>query len=261
MSSMKTQFGAASLRGARERNEDAWDIDIECGVFVVSDGIGGGVHGDIASRTACTAVIDAARKLLQQEMPIDIEYLFEEANNAVDQTAHWLHAADEMGATLLVAYLDKQNNRACIAWAGDSVAYILKKRKGLILLTSPHRLNVTSNTLTSNIGCNLNQRAQIIETPIEPGDCLLLCTDGVWEVLEEDLILNMIQDEVNAPWLAELLVRTAVDAAGRYSDNATALVLIIDDEHCSSEGNTSTPTDACTSTDGSITPRYSIIEI
>lgn len=213
------------------------------GLFCVADGLGGYECGHIASAVAVRTIAHrltqgAFLRLLEidpseEDQPLDelVSRAFEEANQAVFKRAAG-------GATTLTAAL-MLGDQLVIGHVGDTRAYSIRDggiecltldhslvqqliETGAIneeeALDSPHR-----SVLWNAMGKNENLEVDITSHTVTPGSCLLLCSDGLWGVISEEEITNIIS-EVSGPEMAcEKLVRAANEAGG--PDNVTVILI------------------------------------
>jgi len=223
----------------RSNNEDSAAVDLELGLFIVADGMGGHAAGEVASRIAVEATIAALRSRprparLRDEGESLLQALHD-ANSAV------VREADErgtfgMGTTLSAIFVRKRN--ALIGHVGDSRIYAISK-KGITQLTTDHTLVASmveqglltpdqaathpdKHVLTQAIGTLGPLEPQVVHTKIPAKGRLLLCTDG----LHDALTLDEIRELARTPDLDEA-ARALVDranAAGGH-DNVTVLLV------------------------------------
>lgn len=256
MTQFKLNIGMASKRGPRERNEDAAAVSPSHDFFAVADGIGGAPLGDIASTLCCNAATIA-----YQETE-DLDFAFDRANEELLHLKDLLRTHDPAisnlsplssqpssqfskvtsaraphvvlnpssptfgtGCTLLLANL--KDDRFNVAWAGDTVA--LRLRAGLLESVAwPDNVNET-NELASAVGYTQGMTPLRNSCSVRAGDRFLLCSDGVWAELSDEHLSSLLASSDNAPWLAELVTREAIEQG---HDNATAIVIVVcDDEH------------------------------
>ena len=223
----------------RTNNEDCAAVDLELGLFIVADGMGGHAAGEVASRVAVEATLAALRarprpSRLRDEGEVMLQALHD-ANAAV------VHEADErgtfgMGTTLSAVFVRRRS--AVIAHVGDSRIYSISK-KGITQLTSDHTLVASmveqgvlsaeqaathpdKHVLTQAIGTLGPLEPQVLQAKIPAKGRLLLCTDGLHDALTlgeiEALALGEDLDEA-----ARALVDRA-NAAGGH-DNVTVLLV------------------------------------
>lgn len=230
----------------RRANEDFFLDRPEDGFFCVSDGMGGGDGGALASRWICDAfagVLDAERGSAYEIKQFALVREIQRVNDRIRAYAR-AHGYRMMGATLALMLVDHVDPaRALVCHAGDSRIY--RARAGALkLLTRDHtvgnelgralsenaaaraadlqsRRNPLTHILTRAIGTELRARPDLAEIDIRRGDRFLLCSDGVHDMLEDAEIAAFLKD---APEPAAAITRlsAAVRNAGA-ADNFTML--------------------------------------
>lgn len=230
---MKVFVSQATHSGReRESNEDACLVDEITCIVVLCDGVGGHEAGEVASQMGCTSVVASVN-----------------AGRSLPDAVHAAHdvvmaaatgGREGMATTLVAAHI--VGNKAELVWAGDSCAYLLDTKKGRCqLLTPPHSLVselVALGKLTAEEAKEHPMRHRITQClgikgrPFKPsnlqlslrdGDRLLLCSDGVSDVLDEAALWKLAGPEVDVLKAADALVNEAVELSGH--DNTTAIVL------------------------------------
>ena len=214
--------GSASKIGPRQQNDDYAAYSTRRDLFAVADGIGGAPHGDVAAKTSANVAV------VEFECGLNIEEALLAANDAVMELSWWIKSR-ETGSTLLLAARDDDDcpNRLDFAWAGDTVAFLLRDNS-FSLITTPHRVE-GSNALTAAVGYDRAMPFDTASCELQDGDRILMCTDGVWEQLEAPRLAELLATTDNAPWIAESITREAAEFG---TDNATAIVLIARSEAC-----------------------------
>ena len=176
----------------REDNEDAFFIDESIGFFMVADGVGGNVAGEIASRLAVEFISNYILKTLSSGNEISLAEAINAANEAVNEAGR-LNSDLKGMATTVVAALARENHLT-IANIGDSRAYLIRNRT-IEQVTEDHSLvaeNVRKgllskeeaktagdkNVITRALGSGLN------------GDRLVLYTNGLNDAINGDRILE-----------------------------------------------------------------------
>lgn len=222
---MGTAAAATDTGRVREGNEDAYALSSS--TWVVADGMGGHVGGEVAARAAADAALAA------------------EAADAVAVAHAAVLAATtpdlaDMGTTLVHATLvDAAGGRELqVRWAGDSRAYLLDG-EGLRQLTRDHnqaeellaeghltaeqaRVHPGQYRLTRALGLGRPAAPEPGEVTVPARGRLLLCTDGLTSELPDDAVAALLAD--GAPDdVARRLVGAAVEAGGR--DNVTVVVV------------------------------------
>lgn len=247
---MSLELRSASLtkQGDRSCNEDALGERITAAdaCLVVSDGAGGHGGGDVASRVAVAKVLDT----FEREPQVDAEHLLtllDRANQAVlEGQTRDVQLAD-MRATLVVLLIDRRQDIVLWAHSGDSRAYCF--RGGRILhQTLDHsvlqnmvaagyaeptalRTHPQRGKLLSALGSAESLRVSVASQPLalREGDVFLLCSDGLWEYVEETRMAQLLVN-ANSPqaWLQALETEVLAHARPNH-DNYSAITLWVDE--------------------------------
>lgn len=223
--------GSATHVGGRDNNQDS--MLLADGLYAVADGIGGFVKGDVASRLA----LDTLESTYAADRTVaGLLGAARAANEAV-----WLRAnADgtSMGTTL-VAVAMTTDAGAVAVHIGDSRLYRLRGGE-LAQLTDDHtvlaellrsrevsdddaRNHPHRHVLTRAVGVGPEVEIDHAELSAEADDRLLLCTDGLFNALEDDDIRQLLGADADPQRICDLLVEAAL--AADADDNVTALVL------------------------------------
>lgn len=247
---MQLTAAGATNPGPRRVNEDAHFVDLDLGLLVVADGMGGHNAGEVASRMAVDAVVEFIRTTRdrlditwpfpfdpRQSMSVNrLEAALRLANRRVHDAGERDPAHAGMGTTIVAALVD--GNRIVIGHVGDSRAYVL--RDGLLLQKTEDHTWVNAvmgksnpaaadhpfrHVLTSGIGLGAEVSPALAEEPLEPGERWLICTDGVHGSLDDDALRGAMAS-TSPDVAAREAVRRALDAG--TLDNATAVVLNVD---------------------------------
>lgn len=228
----------------RRANEDSFLDRPEDGFFCVSDGMGGGDGGALASRWICDAfagVMDAEKGSAYEIKQFALVKEIQRVNDRIRAYAR-ANGYRMMGATIAMMLVDPFSpSRALLCHAGDSRIYRLRDDR-LTLLTRDHtvgnelgralsenaaaraadlqsRRNPLTHILTRAIGTELRARPDLSEIDIRRGDRFLLCSDGVHDMLEDNEIAAALKG-VSDPSVAVTRLATAVRHAGA-ADNFT----------------------------------------
>ncbi|MDO4581881.1 MAG: Stp1/IreP family PP2C-type Ser/Thr phosphatase [Bacillota bacterium] len=232
---MRAEF--LSHRGAvRENNEDAVFCDSKSGLFVVADGVGGRAAGEIASATAVRIVAeklwdagDAAPDMLLREA-------FYEANDVLRNHGRE-KGMEGMGTTMTAACV--LDDKILIVHVGDSRAYLLN-RQGIRQLTTDHSLVqqlVQNGRLTAEEAKRHPQRnillralgqadlveVEEVETGWQKDDFLLLCSDGLYSLIEDEEIKEAVLRAANLRKAVDYLAELAYNRGG-YDNISLILV-------------------------------------
>jgi PPM family protein phosphatase len=250
----------------RSSNEDNFLIDQQLKLFVVADGMGGHASGEIASAMCVHLIRDAIhreRDLLEHyddddprchvEVCTLLEYAVHETCELIHKKAKQEPEKRGMGTTVVVLLII--GARGFIAYVGDSRIYLL--RGGVVYqLTEDHSLRnelirlgkITAeefedspyaglkNAMTRAVGVYEHVEVDTLDFDIVPGDAFLLCSDGLYEYLDDNDIANLI-GEADIRAAPGRLIELANTRGGK--DNVTAIVVQVggDDGHRAAEHN------------------------
>jgi len=230
---------AGTERGVNEDHCATLVLSATSAILVVADGVSGYEGGDTASRTAVTALLKSFQE--QSATVPTAKKLYraaQQANIAVYDLATVVPELRGMATTLTALVLER--DELSIVHVGDSRLYSIRSG-GITQLTKDHtvpaeraRLGLLSkervrthkdrSTLTRSLGRELIAQVDRISTRVEQGDMLLACSDGLYNVLDEEQIAETVRGR--APSAA---CRALVDRANERGtpDNLTAAVLRI----------------------------------
>lgn len=215
---------ATDVGRRRQRNEDALLAEPSQRLFVVADGLGGHPAGDVASRLTIDVL---ANELLDGSDVTDLMGTLGRA--LVDANQHVVTEAAQdpgkhgMGTTAVVARLSDDERLLTIAHIGDSRAYVLRGGE-LKRITEDHVLDgVFGRTLTQAIGSSNGVQPECAEVELQAGDRILLCTDGLTDMLEDHEIEAVLADDCSPEECCDRLVETALERGGH--DNVTVIVI------------------------------------
>ncbi|HZU82130.1 MAG TPA: protein phosphatase 2C domain-containing protein [Polyangiaceae bacterium] len=238
------QVVAASLtdRGTlREANEDACGMHVEgasCALVVVADGVSGYEGGEVASRMAVDVTIRAFREAPASWGPLKRVYrAAQQANIEIHDRALVVTELRGMSTTLTAVVV--QDGMLHAAHVGDTRLYLARDGK-LVQKTKDHTLagerariglgmrekgHPDRSTLTHSLGRELIAAIDRISFPLLKDDVLLVCTDGLYNVLDD---AELFEHLARGPHTAETC-RSLLDAANARGtpDNLTAAVLRI----------------------------------
>ena len=244
--------GQSDVGRKRQNNEDNFGIDKELGLFIVADGMGGHAAGEVASRMAIELIMDYIRRTAQSDEPYltgfntkfsragnRLSSAIILANQVISDTAATRSEWQGMGTTLVSAWLgDPDHSRLSIAHVGDSRVYLLR-HGSLRQLTTDHSLveeqireglltreeaqtSLNRNMITRALGYRERVTPDILELDVEPGDKLLLCSDGLNTMLTDQEIHRIIMLNGNIATACQQLINAANDKGGR--DNTTIVM-------------------------------------
>ena len=222
-------------------------------VMVVADGMGGQNAGEVASAIAIETVqelfsaahLPAGTWTNPDAVKAFLKKVISEADIRVKRHSE-KHANDAgMGSTIVMAWIVR--NTAYIAWLGDSRAYSYVPGKGIIRISKDHSYvqqlvdagtltdeeamtHPNSNIITRSLGdASQKAKAEVVAHPLENGEMILLCSDGLSGVCKDSEIGAVIEKYMDSLQLCKEKLTTAALAAGG-SDNITiALLRFFDD--------------------------------
>jgi protein phosphatase len=232
--------------GGRQRsaNQDRWAADAVLGLYLVADGMGGTAHGELAAQMVVEMLPVILRKELRGLRDLGDPRAIDRARTALIQLnrAVWLESQQDpslvgMGSTVVFAQV--WEGHALIGHLGDSRAYLFRNGS-MEQLTQDHSVEQRmlqrgeltpgqasdrrlSGRLTRFAGMAGEARPDIRQVPLAPGDQLLLCSNGLWEmvrVAEMEAVLRL-------GWPLQESCRLLVDAANVAGGADTVAVLLI----------------------------------
>lgn len=231
-------FGITDVGAVRQQNQDAYFhmIDTDGGVGLVCDGMGGAKAGNIASRIAAETFIQALGEK-EGEPDALLTQALEAANYTVYQIAEEDADCRGMGTTLVAAMVTE--GIAHIINVGDSRAYYIT-RAGITQITRDHsvvedliargditreeaRQHPNKNLITRALGAEPEVRGDLFHQPMEDGSVLLLCSDGMSNVVTEQ---EMLYEVIHGGDLDSCCQRLMDIALGRGApDNVTVVLM------------------------------------
>lgn len=230
-----------SRRGPRrEINEDAFLDASERGLWVVADGMGGHAAGDLASDGICRELGALKLNPTINECIARIESTLRRVNTSLRNEAR-SRGPDVLIGSTFVGVLIRGRHAVCL-WSGDSRAY-LARGASLFQLTRDHKLvedmvcsgeicaadmahHPHRHIVTRAIGAEDSVHIDLNHVTLTTGDRLLLCTDGLSDVLDPDFIAATMHAD---PGECVMRLLDAGDARGR-KDDATAVAITITGE-------------------------------
>ncbi len=262
---MKLDIAGLSDKGRKkEKNEDFFGIfrtestDIKLfedgALLIVADGLGGHIAGDVASKLAVSLIKDILKqepwqenkndevKDLRDEGPLPLlRDAFQKANESIYKTNKDLvKGSRPMGTTALAAIIIP--GKIYIANVGDSRAYHIRNgeileytedhswideqvKQGLMSRSEAEK-DTRKHVVTRCIGTHADIEIDVYRWHPVSGDILLLCTDGLTNMVSDEQILEIIRKGGTAGEIAQKLVNLANENGGK--DNITAIVTIIE---------------------------------
>ena len=246
---LDVQFGQASDFGkVRTNNEDAMGSFIPASrqqgrshgyLFAVADGVGGMDLGEVASATAISVMTEEFAKAPAGTMLISLlPRLIQSANSAVhDRTLQTEYRGKNMATTLVACAL--RYDQAIVSHVGDSRCYLVRNGKAR-QVTQDHTLvnqqrkiglitaeevatSDSRHVLIRSLGPEMFVSPDTTAITLQPGDVLVLCTDGLHDEMSEEIIAEIVSQKKPMDVVAKELVARAVEIDG--GDNTTAQVV------------------------------------
>lgn len=205
-------------------------------VFIVADGMGGHRAGDYASRYAVETIVKEIEHSEETGIVRVIRHAIEVANDKIRRAAESDERLAGMGTTVVVATC--MDNQLCVANVGDSRLYIVNKeikqitrdhslveemiRMGGLDRTSA-RNHPDKNIITRAIGAQDTVEVDFFQVQLMPKDEILMCSDGLTNMLEDEEIRMVMSGQRDIVEKAEKLVEAANKNGGR--DNIAVIII------------------------------------
>lgn len=239
--------GAATHIGRRPNNEDSFCVRPELGLFAVADGLGGHEGGEVASQLVLSTVADFLTSQVGQPQPAPAVPAGNGGGDeslivrAVRLAHHEVHVRQSgrlsmMASTITAVLL--RDGESVVCNLGDSRTFLV--RGGVLRrLTRDHTvlaemeeagLDTTNpfaimhrNSLTGAVGMEASVDPECTRVAVQPGDVLVLASDGLYEPVPPDAMVRLLEKGGSAQEMAERLVTEAYDRGG--TDNITGIVV------------------------------------
>jgi len=231
--------GLSDIGNVRAANEDAFLVDLDRGLFVVADGMGGHRGGAVAAE----ATVKHFPALLERHLADAKGRVGVALRGAIMELSGLIRAAGErstelrgMGATIACLFFGGKS--AFVAHMGDSRVY--RYRRGMRVLTKDHSLAALlvregeisrraaarhpgRNQLTRYVGMEQEIYPDVTRIEARPGDRFLLCTDGLWNVLPDKGMGKILAGDAGPEVICAKLIEAAKAAGSK--DNITCVVV------------------------------------
>ena len=237
---MKT-FSITDAGIIREMNQDYYfSSDTAVGnlpnLFIVADGMGGHKAGDIASRLTVDSVVDKLSKVNSKDyISVITDTIIKVNKEVIDKAAESQDYAG-MGTTLVVATVF--DNILKVANVGDSRLYVVGE--DIIQITRDHslveemvingqldradaRVDKRKNIITRAIGGESKVEAEMFSVELKPEDKILMCSDGLSNMVDDAEILEIINREPDIEKAARMLIDAANENGGK--DNISVVIV------------------------------------
>ena len=210
-------------KGPRESNEDCSNVVEIPGkrtLFVVCDGMGGHSNGEVASHIVCDVFSSYWR---EHPEDIDSEQKILDTAKIAFKTLDERSGSSRMGTTLVMASIDGQI--AHIAHAGDSRCYVIDIKGNVKYRTIDHidSHSCISRAFFSRYPEEAVPEVKVIE--LSPLDRILLCTDGLYNAIDDEILLHNLQCAKDVEQVAEKYLALCREKA---TDNYTAIIIEVE---------------------------------
>lgn len=240
------KFSTMTNSGGRSCNEDCFKVSSvsnkQC--FVVCDGLGGYQHGDVAAKLAANTFVDEL--CFTNNLTMFLETSFNSAQKKIMDIKSREGQSNAMKTTAVCFVTDGE--KGFVGHIGDSRFYAFKKEKNEYIRTLDHsvpQLLVQSGTIKDSEIRNHPNRNMLLkvmgerwEEPlyeihpifaINDYDAYLLCSDGFWELISEDEMINTFKDSLSPDeWLEKMVAIVEENGCQKKMDNYTAIAIIND---------------------------------
>lgn len=207
-------------------------------LFLVADGMGGHKAGDYASKCAVETIIEMCSASKGKRVVSAISDAINEANTRIRRKAMEDENMVGMGTTAVLATINEDT--LTVANVGDSRLYVIAKDSTITQITRDHSLveemvrmggidrvsarnHPDKNIITRAIGATGNVNIDFFEVPLKDGDIILMCSDGLSNMIEDKDILSIADSEEDLEEIATKLISTANENGG--SDNISVVLI------------------------------------
>ena len=224
---MKISYTSFSEKGGRMDNEDCrsvLNIDNERKMFIVCDGMGGHAFGELASKTVCKSISTYWEAHSQEKDGGSKVYqAAKDAQKALDEKS----GIYQMGTTMVMMSIEGQT--ATIAHAGDSRCYVIDLKGNVKYRTIDHIETGTPWIPYINRAFFTRHPEQSVpeikQIELEPCDRILLCTDGLYNAIDDETLLHTLQCAKDVEQVAKKYDTICQEKA---DDNYTAIIIEVE---------------------------------
>lgn len=233
---------AVTDRGlVRARNEDSYYIDDERALFVLCDGMGGHKAGNVASQMAVEEISKEYQVTDYTQVRKALQKAVHKANNAIWQAGNRNIDYRDMGTTAVIAVISMVDEtlKLSVANVGDSRLYVVRddsirqvtvdhtvseqmRMQGIITLEESLH-SPFSHVLTRALGTHSEIEADIFEEDLFKDDLIIMCSDGLSDMLNNQEILEISRQEKDVDRLSQMYLRSALEKGGH--DNVTFILI------------------------------------
>ena len=220
----------------RTVNEDSIMSNPEVGLWAVADGMGGYEAGDVASKMIVTSLSEIQKEEHLNTFIDNIEDKIIDANNRILEYAEIMHDGRILGSTI-ISLIIKGQVGICL-WAGDSRLYLLRNNQ-LQQLSRDHSYvqelldqgsisqeealnHPDANVITRAVGTSDELYVDISAFNVQLGDTFLLCSDGLYNAVDEVEIENYMREQDTDNAVKQLIVKSLENGA---PDNVSVIIV------------------------------------
>ncbi len=206
-------------------------------LFIIADGMGGHKAGDYASRYAVDTIEKETLESLEENPEIILQKAISKANKDIRELSHQNPDMEGMGTTIVAATIYGKYMK--VANVGDSRLYIINGKK-IKQITRDHSLveemvrigeldrisarnHPNKNIITRAVGVTASVVADFFDVELKEGDVILMCSDGLSNMLEDEEIRMIACAQRDIIEKAEALVRAANNNGGK--DNISLIII------------------------------------
>jgi len=231
----------------RNHNEDFIGFNQELGIAVLADGMGGHQAGEIAAHMAVNSVLENLQKFANSEKLVSItgsqllkfvSSTISRSNKLIFQASEMQEAHRGMGTTLVTAMV--KDSRVYAGHVGDSRLYLFREGN-LTRITKDHslvqelvdkgfysedeaRTASVGHVVTRALGTRIDVEVDTVECELQENDILLLCSDGLSDMLSDELIMDSLRSRpTSLETTAKTLIKLANNQGGR--DNISVILM------------------------------------
>lgn len=239
---MLKTFSITDVGKRRKLNQDyVYTSEMPIGhlpnLFLVADGMGGHNAGDYASRYTIETIVDEAGRIEDESPVFILEKAIKYANVLIRKKAEEEPELNGMGTTVVAATI--QGDKLCVANVGDSRLYIINNRE-IKQITRDHslveemvrmgglkrelaRTHPDKNIITRAIGAMDDVDVDFFELTLGKDDVILMCSDGLSNMIEDEEIRMIMQGQRDIVEKAESLIKAANNNGGK--DNIAVVIV------------------------------------
>ena len=229
------------IGSTREMNQDYLYSSEEAvgklpNLFIVADGMGGHKAGEFASRYVVETTVRSIEGSKEEEPITILSESIETANRKLKEYADAHQQMKGMGTTIVAAVIQERSLIA--ANVGDSRLYVVGDE--ITQVTQDHSLvqelvrlgqmdqesaktHPDKNVITRAVGVSDNVKIDIFERQLNPGEYIVLCSDGLTNMVDDEVILQILHGAGNLSDKAEQLIKLANKNGGK--DNITVIII------------------------------------